>query len=348
MSIDTTPFGQLPGGEAVSRFTLTNQNGLSAEITNYGGILIALKVPDRAGQLADVVLGKDTLKGYLAGHPHFGAITGRVAGRISNATFTLDGHTYQLDANDNANTLHGGLSGYDKQLWKADCIRDDGIDKLRLSITDPNGCNGFPGTVECTVTYAFREDNTFEITYTACTDQTTPLNLTNHSYFNLKGFDQGDVLGHVLQIFADSVATTDVVGTLLGRRDPVVAGFNDYRDPVVIGSRELSIHNADVHFFLNQGRTQLPKAAAIVHEPESGRTMEVCTTEPGVQFYAGLFLSVDGPEMGKGGVIHRPMSGFCLETQDYADSVTFPSMGGAILTPDQPFNSTTLYRFSVS
>jgi aldose 1-epimerase len=347
MSIDTHTFGTLPSGEAVSLFTLKNKNGLSAKVTNYGGILVALNVPDRAGKFADIVLGKDTLEGYLAGHPYFGATTGRVAGRISDATFTLEGKTYQLEANNGPNCLHGGLQGYDKLLWNAEVINDHGVEKLRLSITDPDGSNGFPGTVDCTVTYALLDDNTLEIAYSATTDKTTPFNLTNHSYFNLKGSGKGDILGHEMQIFADSVATVDENATLLGRRDPVVAGFNDYREPVLLGSlKELVAGNADIHFFIDNDRTKLPKPAAVVHEPKSGRVMEVFTTEPGVQFYAGLCLSIDGPEIGKGGAMHAPLSGFCLETQDYADSVTFPDMGGAILKADEQFNSTTLYRFS--
>ena len=346
MSIETQLFGELSTGEAVRLFTLTNKNGLSAKVTNYGGILVALNVPDRNGKFADVVLGKDTLDGYISGHPHFGATTGRVAGRISGAQFTLEGKTYQLEANNGTNCLHGGPNGYDQLVWGAETINDLGVDKLRLSITDPDGSNGFPGTIECTVTYALLDDNTLEIAYTAATDKTTPFNLTNHSYFNLKGSGKGDILGHEVQIFADSVASIDADGTLLGRRDPVVDGFNDYRKPVELGSRELNANNADIYFFLENARTKLPKAAAIVREPKKGRTMEVFTTEPGVQFYAGLSLSADAPEVGKSGVIHTPMTGFCLETQDYADSVNFPEMGGAILRPDEPFSSTTLYRFS--
>ncbi len=346
MSIEIQPFGNLSTGEAVSLFTLTNKNGLSAKITNYGGIIVALSVPDRDGKFADVVLGKDSLEDYAAGHPHFGAITGRVAGRISGAQFTLAGKNYPLAANNGPNCLHGGLKGYDQLLWTAEIINDHGVDKLRLSIIDPDGSNGFPGTVECTVTYALLDDNTLEIAYTACSDKTTPLNLTNHSYFNLKGSGEGDILDHEVQIFADSVASIDANGTLLGRRDPVVDGFNDYRNPVVLGSRELNSNNADIHFFLENGRTKLPQVAAIVHEPTSGRTVEVFTTEPGVQFYAGLSLSADAPEVGKDGLIHGAKTGFCLETQDYADSINCPEMGGAILRPDEPFSSTTLYRFS--
>jgi aldose 1-epimerase len=347
MSIVKTSFGKLPSGEAVSLFTLTNKNGLSAQVANYGGILVTLNVPDRKGKLADIVLGKDSLKYYLAGHPHFGAITGRVAGRISQAKFTLEGKTYELLANDGPNCLHGGLLGYDKLVWAAEVINDLGVEKLHLSISDPDGSNGFPGTVDCSVTYALLENNTLEITYSATTDKTTPLNLTNHSYFNLKGSGKGDILGHEVQIFADSVATADENATLIGKRDPVVAGFNDYRQPVVLDSlNALKTGNADIHFFLNNGRTAHPKPAAIVHEPKTGRTMEVFTTEPGVQFYAGLSLSKDAPEIGKKSTHHTIATGFCLETQDYADSVNCPEMGGALLKAGDTFNSTTLFRFS--
>lgn len=346
MSIETQSYGTLPTGELVSLYTLTNSNGLSAQVTNYGAILVALHVPDRDGQLADVVLGKDSLEGYLAGHPYFGATTGRVAGRIGSGEFSLHGDDYKLAINNGPNALHGGLNGYDKLLWDAQVINEQGVEKLRLSITDAEHSNGFPGTVQCTTTYALLDDNSLEITYSATTDKTTPFNITNHSYFNLKDSGKSDVFSHELQIFADSVATIDDNATLLGRRDAVVKGFNDYQEPVLLGSRELTIHNADIHFFLNGGRTIDPKLAAVVYESQSGRVMETFTTEPGVQFYAGLFLSADGPEIGKHGMVHPSSSGFCLETQDYADSVNFPDMGGALLQPGEPYNSITRYRFT--
>ncbi len=349
MSIETQEFGKLPSGEKVSLFTLTNQHGLKATITNYGGILVSLQVPDKHGTFADIVLGKDTLADYLAGHPHFSAITGRVAGRIADAEFTLDGETYPLEANfKNVSTLHGGLNGFDKILWNASIIDDAcGNEKLRLQTIDPDGNNGFPGTVNCTVTYALLEDDTLEITYEATTDKATPFNITNHAYFNLGGHDSGDVLHHSLQIFADAVAPTDDMATLLGHRAPVVANYNDFREPIVLKDlKTLDAGNADIHFFLDGARTPTPKPAAIVSDTRSGRTLEVLTTEPGVQFYAGLSLSEEGPETGKGGVTYPPLNGLCLETQDYADTVHHPDMGGAILRPDQPFKSTTLFRFS--
>lgn len=346
MRITSTPYGKLSTGESVNLFTLTNANGLTAEVTNYGAILVSLHVPDRDGELGDVVLGKDTLDGYLAGHPCFGSTCGRVAGRIGGAKFKIDDKTYTLEANNNGvNNLHSGPEGFHLMLWKAEIVDDFGVEKLELRLTDPDGHNGFPGTVDCTVTYVLLDDDTLQIHYEATTDHTTPFNPTNHSYFNLRG--SGDILGHELQIFADSVATVDANSTLIGRRDPVVAGYNDYQSPIPLGSLEkLEVGNADIYFFLNEGHTAQPKPAATVTEPTSGRIMEVLTTEPGVQFYAGLSLSVGGPEVGKGGVVHKPLDAFCLETQDYADSINFPEMGGAILRPEKNFKSTTLFRFS--
>ncbi|MGZ0654130.1 aldose epimerase family protein [Coraliomargarita sp. W4R72] len=346
MSITSTPYGKLPTGEAVKLFTLTNGNGLTAEVTNFGAILISLNVPDREGKLADVVLGKDSLDGYLAGHPCFGSTCGRVAGRIGGARFQIDGKTYPLAVNDNGvNNLHSGPEGFHLMLWQAEIVDDFGVEKLQLSLTDPDGHNGFPGTVHCTVTYALLDNDALEIHYEATSDHVTPFNPTNHSYFNLSG--KGDILGHELQIFADSVASVNENSTLIGRRDLVVAGYNDYRQPVQLGSREkLEVGNADIYFFLEEGRTSLPRPAATVVDPSSGRIMEVLTTEPGVQFYAGLSLSNEGPEIGKGGTHHKPMHALCLETQDYADSINFPEMGGAILKPDKPFKSTTVFRFS--
>jgi len=347
MSIESESYGTLPAGGEVSLFTLVNADGLRAEVTNYGGTLVALYVPDRDGELDDIVLGKDDLQGYLDGHPCFGSTVGRVAGRIGGARFKLDGATYELEATQPPNCLHGGPEGYDKVLWKAEAAEIDGVEKLKLTYTDPDGHNGFPGTVEVTVTYALLDDNSLEIAYHAETDKATPFNLTNHSYFNLRGQGKGDVLRHHLQIFAGRVGSVDEDSTLLGRADPVREGYNDFREPIVLGDLDkLEVGNADIHFFLESGRTHIPKPAAVVREPESGRVMEVFTTEPGVQFYAALNLSVEEPDHGKGGVLHRPREAFCLETQDYPDSVNFPEMGDAILRPDEPFESKTIYRFS--
>lgn len=348
MSITQSNYGTLPSGEEVSLFTLQNGNGLIVKVINYGGIITEIHTPDRAGAMADIVLGKDTLEDYLAGHPHFGAITGRVAGRIGGGCFTIDGVDYQLAQNNGPNCLHGGVEGYDKMLWEASVIEESGLKKLQLSLTDPDGHNNFPGTVHCTVTYALLDDNSLEIKYHAATDKTTPLNLTNHSYFNLAGHDSGNVLGHELQILADSVASVDESSTLVGKKEAVCDGYNDFREPVVLGKLDtLEVGNADIHYNHPEGRTSEAKAVATVYEPTSGRRMEVLTTEPGVQFYAGLCLSEDGPETGKNGCIYPALSGLALETQDYADSVNFPKMGGAILKAGETYQSTTIYRFSI-
>jgi len=349
MNISESPYGQLPTGQFVSLFTLTNSRGSRARVINYGGILQSLEVPDRSGALADVVLGKDRLEDYLAGHPHFGAITGRVAGRIKGGVFSLDGATYQLEQNNLTNCLHGGNDGFDKQLWAAKMIEVDGQAKLELKWTDPAGHNNFPGTVQCTVTYALLDDDSLELTYRATTDAPTPFNLTNHSYFNLNGHDSGDVLGHEVQIDAAEVASVDELSTLLGRWNPVLKDYNDYREPVLLADRpSLNVGNADIYYRSAAGRTAEPKPVAEVYAAASGRRMTVLTTEPGVQFYAGLSLSEDGPESGKGGCTYPALSGLCMETQDYADSVNFPKMGGALLRPGEVFQSRTIYRFDIS
>ncbi len=344
MKIISKPYGSLPSGQSATLFTLSNSNGLSAEITNYGGIVVSLNVPNRTGKLTDVLLGKPDLQGYLDGHPHFACITGRVAGRIGGASFEIEGQTYDLEANNGPNALHGGSKGFHQILWDAEIVESDGIQKLKLSTTDPDGSNGYPGTIECQVTYALLEDNALEITYHANTDKTTPFNITNHAYFNLDEEGSGDVLNHEVQILSEAIAAVDENSTLTGVREPVVAGFNDYRQPVQLGDLdELLVSNADIHFFLEGGRTAEPRLAARVKSRKSGCVMEVFTTEPGVQFYAGLCL---GGESGKHGHSYADKDGLCLETQDYADSVHFPEMGGAVLKPGDTFQSTTIYRFS--
>lgn len=345
MSITSRSYGQLPTGETIALYELKNKNACFAEVTNYGGILVSLHVPDREGCLGDVVLGKDSLEAYVQGHPCFGSICGRVAGRIGGAHFKIDGREHTLEANDaGVNNLHSGPEGFHRMVWDAAIIQADGMDKLQLNLPDPDGHNGFPGNLQCVVTYALLDDNTLEIQYEATTDRSTPFNPTNHSYFNLKG--SGDVLDHQVQILAERTAAVDANGTLIGRSDPVVADYNDYRDLVRLGAVSgLEPGNGDAHFFLSKGRTARPELAAMVKEPTSGRTLEVLTTEPGVQFYAGLFLSADGPDLGKRGVIHAPYHGLCLETQDYPDSINFPEMGGAVLHPGETFRSTTCFRF---
>jgi len=348
MKITQRPYGTLPTGETVFQFVLEKENGFTVKVINYGGIITAIHAPDREGALADVVLGKDSLEDYLEGHPFFGAITGRVAGRIGGGRFELDGEECILQQNEATNTHHGGEEGFDKMLWQAAIIEVSGRETLRLTLTDPDGHNHFPGNLRCTVDYSLDDaESSLRIDYTATCDKSTPLNLTNHSYFNLSGHDSGPVLDHQIQIFADRVAPFDEVGALVGRLDPVRSGYNDFRGPVRLGDLErLDAGNADIYYAHPQGRTDRPKLLATAFEPKSGRFLEVLSTEPGVQFYAGLCLSDRQQEIGKGGCVYPPRSGLALETQDYADSVNFPEMGGAILKAGQIFHSTTLYRFS--
>ena len=346
MPIKTTEFGRMPDGTAVASHTLSNKHGVTAEILSLGGILRSLRVPDRDGRFDDIVLGKETLDDYLAGHPFFGCITGRTAGRIRGAAFSIDGHRYEVDANEGPNCLHGGPENFSKMVWQTAVVEDSGIEKLRLTLRDPDGHNGFPGNVDCAVTYALYDDNTLEIHYSAETDAPTPLNLTNHSYFNLAGAGSGDVLDHEVAIFADTIAPSHHDQTLTGERAPVSADHNDYREPVRLGDRPvLDKANADTHFFLPEGRTPHPKAAATVRHPESGRRMEVFTTEPGVQFYAGLLLAKNGPVSGKDGAAYERCAGLCFETQDYPDAVNHPDLGDAVIRPGEPRTSTTLFRF---
>ena len=348
MNIQENSFGNLLNGAPVRLFTLRNSQGCCAKVMNYGGILVSFEVPDREGKLTDIVLGKDCLEDYLAGHPYFGAIVGRVAGRIGAGRFTLEGKTFELAQNNHANCLHGGLEGFDKLLWAASIVGTEDAPRLQLKLDDPDGHNHFPGNVSCTVTYELLETNALKVTYEATTDRATPLNLTNHSYFNLDGHDSGDVLDHQVQILADRVGSVDDTSTLVGRLDPVRAGYNDYREPVTLAQRDrLEVGNADIFFRHSEGRTPEPKRVACVYSPRSGRSLDVLTTEPGVQFYAGLALSEDGPERGKDGATYPPLSGLCLETQSYPDSVNCPEVGDAILRPGQVFRSTTIYQFGV-
>lgn len=347
MPIQQQPYGRTENGSEVSLFTLSNQNGLKAEITNYGGILVNLWVPDQAGQLADIVLGKPNLPSYLKGHPHFGALTGRVAGRIIGAAFNCDGHRYQLDANDGTHCLHGGIDAWDKQVWEASCIHDGGIDKLQLKYLDPHGKNHFPGNLAITVTYAILEDDTLEIRYAAICDRDTPFNPTNHSYFNLSGDPTSTVLDHHIQISADRVAEALPNMTLTGEALPVRPELNDLRTPIRIGDlSELSHRNIDTHYFFPDGRTENPRPVARVYHPKSGRSLELHTTEPGVQFYAAMNLSVEAPDTGKDEKPYPQYGAFCLETQDYPNSINHPQLGSAFLKANQAFHSCTRFCFS--
>lgn len=341
------PFGQTPDGTKVTAYTLLNKNGMRAKIITYGGIVTELHVPDKDGKLADVTLGFDSLEGYLKGHPYFGAITGRVANRISGAKFTLDGKEYKLAANNGKNTLHGGKEGFDKKVWRAEPMLAGDGPALKLTYTSKDGEEGFPGTLQCTVTYTLTSDNALKIDYRATTDKPTPVNVTNHAYFNLAGHNSGDVLGHVLQLVADKYTPTDDALIPTGKIEPVAGTPFDFTKPTAIGERIKQIKADPVGYDLNYvhgtKREENPRLVATVTEPKSGRVMEVLTTEPGVQFYTGNFL--DGTNVGKGGAVYKQYNAFCLETQFFPDSPNQPNFPSITLKPGEEYRQTTIYRF---
>jgi aldose 1-epimerase len=340
-------FGKMPDGTAIQIFTLTNQDGVQAKITNYGGIVVSLTVPDRKGAMADVVLGFDSLAGYLANAgPFFGALIGRYGNRIGHARFSLDGVEYQLDKNNGANSLHGGARGFDKRVWTPRLLTDGG---LALTYLSKDGEGGYPGNLTVTVTYHLTDANELKIDYAATTDKDTVVNLTNHAYFNLKGAGSGDVLGHQVTLNADRFTPVDSGLIPTGELRSVNSTPFDFRKATPIGARieqndeQLKLGQGyDHNWVLNKSGAALSLAAR-VEEPESGRVLEVYTTQPGIQFYTANFL--DGSIKGKGGKAYGRRSAFCLETQHFPDSPNKKEFPSTVLKPGQKFVSTTVYRF---
>jgi aldose 1-epimerase len=346
------PFGKTKSGEAVDLYTLANSKGMEVAITSYGGIVVSLKVPDRAGRSADVVLGFDNLDGYLKDPPYFGAIVGRYGNRIAKGRFTLNGREYRLPQNNGENALHGGLRGFDKRVWTARDVSSTAGPALELTYVSKDGEEGYPGTLTTKVVYTLTDNNELKIDYTATTDKDTVVNLTNHSYFNLAGQGEGDILGHLVQLNADRFTPVDAGLIPTGELRPVAGTPFDFRKPAAIGARinnndeQLKIGRGyDHNFVLNSGGDSLA-AAARVTEPKSGRVMEVLTTEPGLQFYTGNFL--DGSIRGKGGKTYNQRYGFCMETQHFPDSPNKPSFPSTVLKPGAQYRTTTIYRFSTS
>jgi aldose 1-epimerase len=349
-TVTRSPYGKLPDGADVELYTLTNAAGVEARVITYGGIIVSLKVPDRAGALDDVVLGMDNLEGYLKGVPYFGAIVGRYGNRIGNARFTVDGKTYTLAANNGKNALHGGLKGFDKVVWKAEPFERPGEVGLVLTHVSPDGDQGYPGALSTRITYTLSDKNSLAFDYEATTDKATPVNLTQHSYFNLAGAGARDVLGHELTLNADRYTPVDATLIPTGELAPVEGTPFDFRTSTAIGARIDAPHpqikfggGYDHNYVLNRQGDGLSLAAR-VYEPTTGRVVEVTTTEPGVQFYTGNFL--DGTITGKGGRVYQKRYGFCLETQHYPDSPNKPSFPSAIVTPDKPYRSQTVFTFS--
>ncbi len=344
MKIEKEYFGQSEGKD-VDLYTLSNDNGMAVRITTYGGIITHLMVPDREGRGRDVVLGFDDLLDYLHGHPHFGAITGRYAGRIADARFELDGHTYVLARNDGKNHLHGGVKGFDKKVWEAATRKEPGKVSLILSYVSPHMEEGYPGDLKVTVIYSLLEENTLELFYEAHTDRPTILNLTNHSYFNLED-PAGDIRDHIAMILSDRMLETrdDLIPT--GRILEVAGTPYDFREPKPFG-RDLPATGLgyDLCYVLDHEGTE-PRLCARVYSPSSGITLEVETTEPGVQLYTANYL--DGSLRGKGKVPYRQYAAFCLETQHYPDTPHHPHFPSVRLDPGETYQQTTSFRFSVT
>jgi aldose 1-epimerase len=348
-TVTKSSYGVLPDGTAIDLFTLTNASGMQLNAITFGGAVTSIKVPDRKGVLADVTLGYDSLDEYVKNPPHFGALIGRYGNRIGKAQFTLDGKTYKLTANNNGNSLHGGPTGFDKRVWQAESFdKADGVGVV-LTRTSPDGEEGFPGNLSVRVTYTLTNANEFSIEYFATTDKPTVVNLTHHDYFNLAGEGAGDVLGHRLQIKAsrytpvDSTLVptghfADVSGTPLDFRDPIPLGrYINRADPLITLAS-----GYDHNFVLDHPAGELSFAARI-EERNSGRVMEVRTTEPGLQLYTANHL--DGSK-GKNGHAYAKRSGFCLETQHFPDSPNKPEFPSTTLLPGQEYRSQTVYAFS--
>lgn len=342
----SVPFGHAPDGTEVRLFTLRNAHGVRATITNYGGILTSLLVPDRAGQLGDVVLGFDNLADYLRESPYFGALIGRYGNRIARGRFPLDGNEYQLATNDGPNHLHGGQRGFDKVVWQATPGASAAGQTLTLHYLSPDGEEGYPGNLAVTVVYTLTHDNALRIDYTATTDQATPVNLTNHSYFNLSAGQVKDVLAHELTLNADSYTVVDDELIPTGELRPVAGTPLDFRQPHAIGARLAQVPGPPPagydHNWVLAGDGMRPVAR--VYEPVSGRTMEVCTDQPGLQFYSGNQL--DGRLTGKNGQVYGPHAGLCLETQHFPDSPNHPRFPSTILRPGQTLRTSTILAFS--
>ena len=336
-------------GRPIILYTLTNAHGVEVRAMNYGGIILSLRVPDRKGQLADIVLGHEKAEEYMPNPPYLGAIVGRYANRIANGTFTLDGKTYTLPKNDGPNTLHGGITRtFDKALWDGEPLK--GKNGVAFTYLSKDGEEGFPGNLKVTVTYTLTDSNELVIDYQATTDKATPINVSQHSYFNLKGAGNGDILDHEILINADKFTPVDKNLIPTGELRAVKGTPFDFTASTKIGARiedsyEQMVlgHGYDHNFVLNRKGAGLSLAAR-VYEPTTGRVLEVSTTQPAVQFYTGNFL--DGSVTGKEAHVYKRRYGLCLETQHYPDSPNHPDFPSTILKPGEKFHQTTMFKFS--
>ncbi len=354
--IAKSPYGVLPDGTTVDLYTLRNKKGMIVKITNYGGIITQWMAPDKDDKMEDVVLGFDSLGGYLKDSPYFGALVGRYGNRIAKGRFKLNGKTYHLAVNNIGNHLHGGLKGFDKVVWKAESA--DSIPTLKLTYRSKDGEEGYPGNLDVTVLYELRADNALSITYSAVSDQATPVNLTNHTYFNLTGGAKRDILDHQLILHADQFLPVDKTLIPTGVLKPVEGTIFDFRKQTAMGAHIDDTLNEQIKFGGGYDHcwvltapveplktdSAVLKQAASVYEPISGRTLETLTTEPAIQFYTGNFL--DGKLTGKNGVVYKKRYAFCLETEHFPDSPNQPNFPSTILKPGEVYRSQTIYRFA--
>ncbi|MFO0935259.1 MAG: aldose epimerase family protein [Gemmataceae bacterium] len=356
------PFGKVPDskdadgkvipGGAVTKYTLTNRNGAKASIMTYGAILTNMWVPDKDGKLADVVMGFDTIEGYLGGHPYFGSNVGRCGNRIAKGKFTLEGKEYTLATNNGPNHLHGGVKGFDKKIWRGEAMMTAAGPSVKLTYTSPNGEEGYPGTLSVVVQYTLTVDNALRVETSATTDKTTVCNICHHSYFNLAGHNSGTILDHDVQILAKNYTPTDDTLIPTGKIEPVAGTPFDFTSPTAIGKRIKEIKadpvGYDLNFALDAKAGGMPNLAVIVSEPKSGRTLEVYTDQPGMQFYTGNFLK---DEVGKGGSAYKQYGAFCFEAQKYPDSINKPEwckgVLSPILKPGEEYKQFTVYKFGV-
>ncbi len=348
-TISKEAFGQLPDGQQADLYTLTNANGMTVNITNYGGIITKLTAPDKNGEWADVVLGFDSLAPYLSGHPFFGALVGRYGNRIAKGKFKLNGQEYSLAINNGPNALHGGTKGFDKVIWKATEIKQDSVVGLQLEYTSKDMEEGYPGNLTVKVVYTLDNENALTIDYTASTDKPTVVNLTNHSYFNLTGLKR-DILDHEVIIESDSIVPVDTTLIPTGKLRAVEGTPFDFRKATKIGAgidktedEQIKAGGGYDHCWVLKRSGDGLVQFATVKDPESGRVMEVFTTEPAVQFYTGNFL--DGKLTGKGATYTKRF-GLCLETEHYPDSPNRPQFPTTTLNPGETYKTTTKYKFS--
>ncbi|MEN7973980.1 MAG: aldose epimerase family protein [Verrucomicrobiota bacterium] len=341
MSVVKESFGQTNDGQTVDAFVLGNAKGIKVTVINYGATIVSIEAPDRSGNAVDVVLGFDDMAGYQsADNPYFGACCGRYANRIANGKFMLGNVGYSLAVNNGPNALHGGLVGFDKKLWDAEIVGD----AVKMSLTSPDGEEGYPGTLKVELTYRLSEDGELRLEYTAATDKKTVLSLTNHSYFNLAG--GGSVHDHVIRINADRYTVVDDAATPVGELRAVAGTEMDLLEPTLIGKNIAAVQGGgyDHNYCINQSAKGELVLAASVAEPESGRTLECWTTEPGIQFYTGNFLD---NIKGKSGAVYNRQEGFCLETQHYPDSPNHPDFPSTELAPGETYTQTCIYKFGV-